>query len=195
MYEYIKGTVTAADPAHVVIESGGMGYHILITLQTYEILHGQKEAHLWLHLLVREDAHLLYGFATRDEREMFRLLNGVSGIGPNTARLVLSAMSNAELRDALLTSDVVRLRSIKGIGTKTAERMVLELRDKVAKVGLEDAEGTARAPMSAVGEEAASALKQLGYQRAAVEKVVAALQKENPSYKVEELVRQALKML
>ncbi len=195
MYEYIKGPVTAADPTHVVVETGGIGYHILISLQTYEVLHGQKEAHLWLHLQVRDDAHLLYGFATRDEREMFRLLIGVSGIGPNTARMILSAMNNAEVRDALLTADVVRLKSIKGIGTKTAERMILELRDKVAKVGLEEAESGARAPVSAVGAEAARALIQLGFQRGAVEKVLTRLQKQDPTYTLEELIRQALKML
>ncbi len=195
MYEHIKGTLTAADPAHVVVESGGIGYHILISLQTYEAVHGQKEIHLWLHLQVREDAHLLYGFATRDEREMFRLLIGVSGVGPNTARMILSAMSNAEVRDALLTADVVRLKSIKGIGTKTAERMILELRDKVAKVGLEEAEGAVRAPVSATSAEAAGALVQLGFQRSAVEKVLARLQKQDPSYTLEELIRHALKML
>ena len=126
---------------------------------------------------------------------MFRLLIGVSGIGPNTARMILSAMNNAEVRDALLTADVVRLKSIKGIGTKTAERMILELRDKVAKVGLEEAESGARAPVSAVGAEAARALIQLGFQRGAVEKVLTRLQKQDPTYTLEELIRQALKML
>ncbi|NLA15181.1 MAG: Holliday junction branch migration protein RuvA [Bacteroidales bacterium] len=195
MYEYIKGTLTSVDPTYAVVESGGIGYHILISLQTYSAIHTQKEVSLWIHLQVRDDAHVLYGFATRDEREIFRLLIGVSGIGPSIARMILSAMSNIEIRDALVTEDVVRLKSIKGIGTKTAERMILELRDKMSKVGLEDTEVTATLPSSKTSVQAASALLHLGFQKAAIDKVLSRLQKENPSCNLEDLIRQALKLL
>ena len=196
MYEYIKGTLIAADPAQAVVETGGIGYHLLITLQTYSAIHERKDVLLWIHLQVRDDAHLLYGFATRDEREIFRLLIGVTGVGPNTARMVLSAMSNAELRNAIVTGDVVRIKSIKGIGTKTAERMIIDLRDKMMKIGLDpDAQGTQAPPVSATGVEASAALQQLGFQRSAVEKVISRLQKENPSFGLEDLIRQALKLL
>lgn len=196
MYEYIKGSVVHADPTQAVVETSGIGYHIMISLQTYSAIHTQKDILLWLHLLVKEDAHLLYGFATRDEREIFRLLISVSGVGPNTARMILSAMSNEEIRDALITSDVVRIKSIKGIGTKTAERMIIELKDKMMKVGLESSpSGSSLQPVSETGTEAAAALQQLGFQRSAVEKVLARLQKENPSYSLEELIRHSLKIL
>jgi Holliday junction DNA helicase RuvA len=196
MYEYIKGTVSYADPAQAVIETSGIGYHIMISLQTYSAIHTQKDIMLWLHLLVKEDAHLLYGFATRDEREIFRLLISVSGVGPNTARMILSAMSNEEIRDALITSDVVRIKSIKGIGTKTAERMIIELKDKMIKVGLASSpSGSPVQPVSKTGAEAAAALQQLGFQRSAVDKVLSRLQKENPAYSLEELIRLSLKIL
>ncbi|MFA5443446.1 MAG: Holliday junction branch migration protein RuvA [Bacteroidales bacterium] len=196
MYEYIKGTLTYADPAQAVIETSGTGYHIMISLQTYSAIHNQKEIMLWLHLLIKEDAHLLYGFATRDEREIFRLLISVSGVGPNTARMILSAMSNEEIRDALITADVVKIKSIKGIGTKTAERMIIDLKDKMMKVGLESSpSGSKLQPVSETGAEAAAALQQLGFQRAAVEKVLSRLQKENPAYTLEELIKLSLKIL
>jgi len=195
MYEYIKGTLAVADPAQAIVETGGIGYHILISLQTYSVIHTQKEVHLWLHLQVRDDAHLLYGFATRDEREIFRLLIGVSGIGPNTARMILSAMSNTEIRDALITANVARLKSIKGIGTKTAERMIVELRDKMTKVGLEEEGQPGVLPVSETGAEAVSALLQLGFNRSAIDKVIARLQKEDPSCSLESLIRQALQLL
>ena len=196
MYEYIKGTLAYADPAQAVVESSGIGYHIQISLQTYSAIHALGEVQLWLHLLVREDAHLLYGFASRDEREIFRLLIGVSGVGPNTARMILSAMSNAEIRNALITADVVRIRGIKGIGTKTAERMIIKLKDKMLKVGLESSPGgDAVPPVSETGAEACAALQQLGFQRAPAEKVVSRLVKENPACSLEDLIRQALKLL
>lgn len=200
MYEYIKGTLTMAEPTQAVVEAGGIGYHLLISVQTYSQIHTQKEVQLWLHFIVREDAQLLYGFATRDEREIFRLLIGVSGVGPNTARMILSGLSNAEVRNTLISGDVNRLKSIKGIGMRTAERMVVELRDKMAKVGLEsDSAGNGNTQdaftASTTCAEAASALQLLGFSKAPVEKVLAALQKENPAYSLEELIKHALKLL
>ncbi|NLH23372.1 MAG: Holliday junction branch migration protein RuvA [Bacteroidales bacterium] len=196
MYEYIKGNLASADPTQAVVETGGIGYHLLISLQTYSAIHTRKEVLLWVHLQVREDAHQLYGFATRDEREIFRLLIGVTGVGPNTARMILSAMSNAELRNALITGDVVRIKSVKGIGIKTAEKMVIDLRDKMLKVGLDsDGQGDLVPSVSETGAEAAAALQQLGFQRSAVEKVISRLQKENPTCGLEDMIRQALKLL
>ena len=196
MYEYIKGNLASADPTRAVVETGGIGYHLLISLQTYSAIHTRKEVLLWVHLQVREDAHQLYGFATRDEREIFRLLIGVTGVGPNTARMILSAMSNAELRNALITGDVVRIKSVKGIGIKTAEKMVIDLRDKMLKVGLDsDGQVDLVPSVSETGAEAAAALQQLGFQRSAVEKVISRLQKENPTCGLEDMIRQALKLL
>lgn len=198
MYEYIKGTLIQADPTQAVVEAGGIGYHLLISLQTYSRIHTQQQVQLWIHFQVREDAQLLYGFATRDEREIFRLLISVSGVGPNTARMILSALSNAEVRHALVNGDINRLKSIKGIGLRTAERMIVELRDKMVKVGLENEEAPDGAPdftTSTTCAEAASALQLLGFSKAPVEKVLGTLQKENPSYSLEELIKLALKLL
>lgn len=196
MYEYITGTLTAVNPTQAVVETGGIGYDILISLQTYSLIHKQTEIKLWIHLLVREDAQLLYGFATRDEREIFRRLISVSGVGPNTARMILSAMSNKEIRNALMTGDVARIKSIKGIGTKTAERMIIELKDKMVKLGLEP--GDEPEPVSTLSDtvaEASSALQLLGFAKANVEKVLGRLYKEEPSGSLEDLIKRALKLL
>lgn len=203
MYEYIIGLLAQVSPTQAVLETGGIGYNISISLQTYSIIHESNDnVKLWVHPIVREDAQLLYGFATRDEREIFRLLIGVSGVGPNTALIILSGMNNTELRNTLVNGDVARLKSIKGIGLKTAERMVVDLRDKMAKLGLEDTSGEglsgahgATLASSTTGTEAASALQLLGFAKAPVEKVVGQLLLENPAYSLEELIKRALKLL
>jgi len=201
MFEYIKGTLSELSPTHAVIEVSGLGYHILISLQTFSAL--QKESssvQLWLHHHVREDAQLLYGFAKKDEREMFRLLIGASGIGPNSARMILSSLSTEELRQAILTEDIVRLKSIKGIGLKTAQRLVVELKDKVAKVGWES--GVEYGSNSAIGhstscfrDEASMALQMLGFPKAAVEKTIDSLLRIRSDYTLEELIKVALKQI
>jgi len=202
MYDYIKGTVIELNPTYVVIEGSAIGYHILISLQTFSAL--QKAAppvQVWLHHHVREDTQLFYGFAQKGEREMFRLLIGASGIGPNSARMILSSLSSDELRQAILTEDIIRLKSIKGIGLKTAQRLIVELKDKVAKVGFEsdltfDSTTTARStPLSAIREEASSALQMLGFPKSAVEKTVDALLRIRSDYTLEELIKVALKQI
>ena len=206
MYEYVKGPIAELSPTHAVIEAGSIGYHILISLQTYGLIRmGESNpppsspVQLWLHHQQREDAQLLFGFAQKSEREMFRLLIGASGIGPNSARMILSSLSTEELRQALLTEDIVRLKSIKGIGLKTAQRLVVELKDKVAKLGF-DSESTAPADYtgahrSPLREEASSALQMLGFPKAAVEKTVDHLLRLRSDYTLEELIKIALKQI
>ena len=200
MYEYIKGSVSELNPTQVIVEAGGIGYHILISLQTYSLLQAQKApVQVWLHHHVREDAALLFGFAQKEEREMFRLLIATSGIGPNSARMILSSLSTEELRQALLTEDLPRLKAIKGIGLKTAQRLIVELKDKVGKLvtGGSATEGlrTATGAPSALREEASSALQMLGFPKAAVEKTIDQLLRVNPQCSLEELIKTALKQI
>ncbi len=195
MYEYLKGIVAELTPTYVVLEvGGGVGYNVNISLQTYASVGSLRELQLWIHHIVREDAELLFGFYDKEEREIFRLLIGVSGIGPNTARMILSSLSSAEIRTAIMQEDVRRLQGVKGIGLKTAQRMVVELKDKVAKTaGLS---GSA-APGIALGvrDEALSALLMLGFAKAPAEKALSALLRQNPDYLLEDLIKAALKHL
>ena len=138
MIDYIKGQITELTPTEVILETYGIGYRILISIQTYEGLNGKKDATVYIHHYLREDEELYYGFATRDERELFRLLIGVSGIGASTARMMLSSMSSEEIRNAIIAEDINKIKSIKGIGLKSAQRLVLELKDKVVKGGGSD---------------------------------------------------------
>ena len=201
MYEFIKGPITELSPTHVVVEGGSIGYHILISLQTFSIL--QKEqgvVQLWLHHHVREDTQLLFGFALKSEREMFRLLIGASGIGTNSARMILSSCSAEELRQVLLTEDVVRLKAIKGIGLKTAQRLIVELKDKVVKIGFDnntELGTTLRSALSTsmIREEACSALQMLGFPKTAVEKTIEHLLRLKSDYSLEELIKVALKQI
>ena len=201
MYEYIKGAVAELSPTYIVIEGGAIGYHILISLQTFSAL--QKEGtpvQLWLHHHVREDTQLLYGFAQKSEREMFRLLISISGIGPNSARMILSSLSSEELRQALLAEDLVRLKAIKGIGLKTAQRLIVELKDKVAKIGFEGGSAPEAGDKSgtfnpSLREEASSALQMLGFPKAAVEKTLDALLRRHTDYSLEEVIKVALQQI
>ena len=201
MYEYIKGSVIELSPAHVVMEGNAIGYHILISLQTYSALQrAPSPVHLWLHYHVREDVQQLFGFAQKSEREMFRLLIGASGIGPNSARMILSSLSSEELRMAIVTEDVIRLKSVKGIGLKTAQRLIVELKDKVAKIGMDaDAEydtGSLRkGSSSSMREEASTALQMLGFPKAVVEKTVDQLLRLKSDYTLEELIKHALQQI
>ena len=203
MYEYIKGTVAELSPTQVVIECGSIGYQILISLQTFTALQKEQgkggtnpsadgQVQLWLHHHVREDTQLFYGFAQKSEREMFRLLVTTSGIGPNTARMILSSLSSEELRGAIVTEDLMRLKSVKGIGLKTAQRLIVELKEKMAKVGFEKAPVS---PSSALREEASSALQMLGFPKASVEKTVDQLLRLRTDYTLEELIKVALKQI
>ena len=193
MYEYIQGRIAELTPAYVVIDNGGVGYMILISLNTYTSLSGKEQAIIFTHYIVREDAQLLYGFASKTEREVFRLLLTVSGVGANTARMVLSSLSASELRDAVLTGNVAMIKSIKGVGQKTAERIIVDLKDKIGKT--EANTDFLFAQSNTNREEALSALVALGFQKNVVEKLLDKLLKENPTMQVEEMVKKALKSI
>lgn len=199
MIDYIKGTIAELTPTDLVLETGGIGYHILISLQTYELLRGKTEGKAFIHHYIREDDEQYYGFATKDERELFRLLIGVNGIGNGTARIMLSSMKNEEIRSAIVGEDVRRIQSIKGIGAKSAQRIVMELKDKILKgTGMEGVGSQifARADaLSATVEEASTALEMLGYSKANINKVIPGILKENPSAKVEDIIKAALQRL
>lgn len=195
MYEYIQGTVAALTPTFAVVEAGGIGYFINISLQTYTRLTDRREAHLYLHQQVREDAHVLYGFADADERELFRMLISVSGVGAATARIMLSSLSSGDLTNAIAVGDVAVLKSIKGIGLKTAERIVVDLKGKSLKAAGASEAGTTGAPAAGVRKEATAALLALGFPKAATEKAVEAVFKQDNRQSVEELIRGALQRL
>ena len=194
MYEYIIGSIGQLTPTHVVVETGGIGYLVNISLQTYSKLETLSEAKLYLHQIVREDAHLLFGFFDDDERTMFRLLLNVNGIGANTARMMLSSMSSADIGNAILHDDVNRLKAIKGIGLKTAQRIIVDLKDKITRidVGSEVFAGKSGANR----EEALAALVALGFAKAPATKVLdAVIKKEGDSLTVEQLIKTSLKQL
>jgi len=193
MYEYIEGPLKEKNPTHCVIETGGIGYFIQITLTTFAQLETQVQAKLFLHQVVREDAHLLYGFFTKSEREMFRMLLTVSGIGANTARMMLSSLSADDIRQTILMGNASLLQGIKGIGAKTAQRIILDLRDKIGK---DKSGGSEIFPFqdNRLKEEALSALVILGFNKGEAEKVISKILVAG-SLTLEELIKKALKQL
>ena len=196
MYDYIKGELIELTPTEVVLDSNGIGFKILISIQTYSSLkHGEK-VKLYIHHHVREDLEQLFGFHDKDERFIFRNLIDVSGIGPNSARMMLSSLTSDEIRNAIIAGDLNKLKSIKGIGLKTAQRLLIELKDKIAKGSSVDISSSLY-PTSDTSrkDEAASALILLGFTKANVEKVLDSLIRENPSYTLEELIKLSLKKL
>ena len=195
MIDYIKGQITEINPTEVILETYGIGYRILISLQTYEGLNGRNEAIVYIHHYLREDEELYYGFSTKDERELFRLLIGVSGIGASTARMMLSSLTSDEIRNAILAEDINKIKSIKGIGLKSAQRLVLELKDKVVKGGGSDTSALFSSSSNAVTDEAVTALVMLGFTKANVTKAVTAILKDNPAASLEEIIKQSLKRL
>mgnify|MGYP003308364797 CR=1 FL=1 len=195
MIDYIKGQITELSPTEVIIETYGIGYRILISLQTYEGLNGKKDATVYIHHYLREDEELYYGFATKDERELFRLLIGVSGIGSSTARMMLSSLTADEIRNAIIAEDINKIKSIKGIGLKSAQRLILELKDKVVKGAGSDNNVLFSSTSNAATEEAVTALVMLGFTKANVTKAVTTVLKENPGASLEEIIKQSLKRL
>ena len=197
MYEYISGLVTDLAPTYAVIDAGGVGYYINISLQTYSAIEGEKSARLYVHFAVREDAQVLYGFATKLERDLFRQLISVSGVGGNTARMILSTYSTSELRNIIATENAVLLKNVKGLGLKTAQKIIVELSGKMLELGADRdiAPVVAGNQSNAVLDETLAALVMLGFQKGASEKVVKAILNESPSISVEEAVRQALRRL
>ena len=196
MIDYSKGQIVELTPTELVLENNGIGYSILLSLQSYEAFQGKSQVTAYIHHYLREDEELYFGFATKDERELFRLLIGVSGIGVASARMMLSSLTAEEIRQAILAEDVHRIKSVKGIGLKSAQRLILELKDKIGK-GEGAASGTLQlqAASNATVEEATTALVMLGFSKAAITKVLPAILKENPSAKVEDLIKAALKRL
>ena len=210
MIEYIKGNLTDLNPTYAVIEAAGVGYAINIALPTYSSLVGKEntEAKLYITEIIREDTHELYGFFTRGERELFLMLMTVSGIGANTARMIMSAYSAGEIRQIIATGNSRALAQVKGLGPKTAQRIIVDLKDKVLKIdlgsdanqgSLEDAASgyslEVRGVDNEVKQEAVSALTMLGFAAAASGKVVDKILKSEPQASVEQVIRQSLKML
>lgn len=192
MYEYIKGKLAEATPTYAVVDCGGVGYYINISVNTYAQINTAAEICLYVHLIVREDAHLLYGFHSREERTLFRQLISVSGVGANTAGVMLSSMSTEEIIHAIVTDNVNAIKSVKGIGLKTAQRVIIELKDKVnAAAGAGEQLFTAHT----IKDEALSALVMLGFVKAQASKVIDKIIAGGGVTSVEELIKLALKQL
>lgn len=199
MIEYIKGELTELTPAFATVEAAGVGYGLNISLSTYSAIQGKKEVKLYVYEAIREDAYILYGFVSKKEREMFQLLITVSGVGTNTARMMLSSMSPAELCNCISTNNERMIKSVKGIGLKTAQRIIVDLRDKIVALGIADeipVGGAMQAPVNnAVKDEAVSALTMLGFAPAPSQKVVVQILQEQPDAPVEVVVKLALKQI
>lgn len=193
MYDYINGTVAELTPTYAVIDAGGLGFMLNISLNSYSAIQGKAEARLYVYEAIREDAFVLYGFATKAEREAFTLLIGVSGVGAGTARVILSALKVDELHTVIATGDVAALKSVKGIGAKTAQRIIVDLKDKIK--GGDDTLLSLTSGNAEVRQEAAAALAMLGFQPQAVSKALQRLFAEEPSLTAELAVKKALKML
>jgi Holliday junction DNA helicase RuvA len=193
MIDYIKGKLAELTPTFIVIENEGIGYYINISLSTFTRLEGKDECKILVHEIIREDSHQLFGFADKEERDIFRLLISVSGVGSGTARMMLSSLSYNEIEKAILGSDVNTLKSIKGIGLKTAQRIIVDLKDKLGKqTGTGEIFGFTD---NTKREEALSALVMLGFNKSAVFKVLDRIIREEKSLTVEELIKKALKSL
>lgn len=198
MIEYIKGELTEITPALAVIECNGVGYGVNVSLNTYSAIQGKKDVKLYIYEAIREDAYMLYGFASKQERELFLLLITVSGIGGNTARMILSALSPSELCNVISSGNEKLLKTVKGIGLKTAQRIIVELKDKIATIGVDSAMPVSTVVSSVqteIYEEAVSALTMLGFAQAPSQKVVASILKEEPDAAVEKVIKLALKRL
>lgn len=199
MIEYIKGGIAELSPATAIVDCNGLGYAVNISLNTYAAIQGKKECKLYIYEAIREDAYVLYGFASKQERELFLLLISVSGIGGNTARMILSALSPSELINVISTENATLLKTVKGIGLKTAQRVIVDLKDKIKTGGMSvdgAAMGNIISPANAqVQEEAVAALTMLGFAQVPSQKVVLGILKEEPNAPVEQVIKLALKRL
>lgn len=195
MYEYLRGSVITKAPTHVVLEVGGIGYYVHITLSTYSQIKEVDECKLFISFQVREDAHNLYGFATEEERQLFTHLISISGIGPSTGRMMLSSSTSEELQRAIINGEVETMKKIKGIGPKTAQRIILELQDKLIKTDENVSGSSISATKSNVIEEALSALILLGFAKKTANKTLQTIYEQNNDLSVEALIKAALKKL
>ncbi len=193
MITYIKGKLVEKNPTYIIVESGGIGYFIHISLHTYSQILDEESIKLYTHFHVREDAQSLYGFFTKMEREVFRLLITVSGVGTTTARIMLSSMSPKEIQQAIASDNAALLLSVKGIGTKTAQRIIIDLRDKILKTY--DVEEISSGIDNTAKDEALSALDILGFSRKQTQRVIDTILRDNPAMDIENLIKQALKNL
>ena len=200
MYEYIQGRLEEVTPTYAVVEAGGVGYYINISLQSFTAISSLKEVRLYIHYIVREDAQILYGFYTKVEREIFRSLLSVSGVGGNTARMILSTYTSDDVIKIISTGQAEMLKSVKGLGLKTAQKIIVELRDKLVGIGgltqtadaVNLSSGTVGSP---IYEEASAALHMLGFAKSASDKVLRQVMMEQPDATVETIIRTALKRL
>ncbi len=193
MITHLKGKLVEKNPTHVVIECSGVGYFVNISLHTFSKINDEENIQLFTHLQVKEDAHTLFGFAEKSEREIFRLLLSVSGIGTSIARTMLSSLTPAQVRDAIALSDVASIQAIKGIGAKTAQRVILDLKDKIFKIY--DIDEVSANPNNTTKEEALSALEVLGFVRKQSEKAVNMVLGQDPALSVEDIIKRSLKNL
>lgn len=193
MITQLKGRLVEKNPTDVVIDCNGIGYQVHISLHTYSKINSQEQIVLFTHLLIKEDSHTLYGFVDKAEREIFRLLISVSGVGASTARTMLSSLNPIEIRDAIATDDASTIQSVKGIGAKTAQRVILDLKDKILKI--HDIDEVFVSSNSSNKDEALTALEVLGFSRKLAEKVVDKIVKEKTDLSVEEIIKDALRNL
>ena len=200
MIEYVKGELAEVTPAYAVIDAHGVGYGMNISLNTYTAIQGNKDVRLWVYEAIREDAYVLFGFATKQERDMFLLLITVSGVGANTARMILSEMTVAEVCNVISTGNERVLKSVKGIGLRTAQRIIVDLKDKIVSSGIaselpSNAGNDAALVNNSVKDEAVGALTMLGFSPAPSAKVVVAILTAQPDLPVEQVVKLALKQI
>ena len=197
MLDYISGNIAELTPTRIVIDNHGMGYGIEISLQSYELLQGKEQVKIYIHEAVnqRDATQVFYGFASKDERALFELIIGVSGIGAASARMILSSISADELREAILSENVTKIKSIKGIGVKSAQRLILELKDKIVKGEGSNVESIFKSDNNAEIDEATSALTMLGFSKPNINKAIQSIVKSHPDAKVEEIIKMALKIL
>ncbi|HPB04632.1 MAG TPA: Holliday junction branch migration protein RuvA [Prolixibacteraceae bacterium] len=193
MIEYLNGKLVEIFPTHVIVEVNGVGYHVHISLNTFTSLTGRTEAKVLIHEVIREDSHLLYGFFSSEERELFRMLISVSGVGASTGILFVSSLAVAEIKLAIISGDIEKLKSIKGVGLKTAQRIVVELKEKLAKEPVSN--DIFSLPDNSNRLEALSALVTLGFARKEAEKTVDAVLRKNPEITVEQIIKDALKQM
>jgi len=193
MFEYINGNIVSLKPSHIILEANSVGYFVNVSLNTYTQLSGKESGKIYIHEVIREDAHLLYGFATESERELFRMLISVNGIGSNTAVMMFSSLSPDEISNAILNENVNLLKSIKGIGVKTAQRVIIDLKDKVGKSPI--GEQIVASTDNTIRIEALSALVMLGFAKKSVEKELDKILTAQPNLSVENVIKLALKSL